>query len=381
MSAMPAATAFQLPAGVSNRDYALLWYLGLQRHILSDSRFAPLIPLFRGDAARMMDFDYVRGMHFSAMRRIARTLNGHILRLTLAAIAEYVEDVLGVPPVAPAPDNGFAARLAGELDSTGHVMLPPITARQVADMRAHFADKPVHAGLYAAEGTLAALDAIGDANIANYPASTVLTCPHVTEIASDPLILSVVSRHLGTVPVILGYTAWWSFAGRAEARDAQLFHLDNADYAFCKLFIQLTDVDLDGGPHAFMPRSHDADHVATLRAAWPEGPKAFDDWFFMTLRKTDAETLHYLGGGPDYITGPAGSCFLANTRGIHKGLLPRQRDRLVCQVVYGVSPSMQPSLMKEGVFPLSRAARLPDVPARLLAAPPGDYVHRLFLVP
>src|SRR5690606_8153413 len=108
--------------------------------------------------------------------------------------------------------------------------------------------------------------------------------------------------------------------------------------------------------------------------------KSFDDWFFMTLRKSDDDTKRYLGGEPNLLTGPAGTCFLADTSGIHKGLLPRARDRLVCQVVYGVSPSMQPSLMKEDIFPLSRRADAPGIPARLVGQAPDDYLHRLFLV-
>jgi len=372
-----APSLLRLPPDLSNRDYCLLWYLGLQRHVLGDPGLRDLHPLFQGDPARMTDLAYVRRLHYAAMCRIAYALDGGLLRRMVGAIDGYVRGALGVPAV---PAAAGAEPYVAALDRAGHTPLPPIDAGRVRDMRRWFEGQPVRPGLYDAEGPLCALAEVGDANIANHPAAVALACPHLAEIAADPLVLDVVARHLGAPPTIVGYTAWWSFAGRAEARDAQLFHLDNADYAFCKLFVQLTDVDMDGGPHAFVPRTHDPDHVGALRAAWPGGAQAFNDWYFLTLRKTDADTRRYLGE-PDYITGPAGSLFLANTRGIHKGLLPTRHDRLVCQVVYGVTPYMQGPLLAEGGFPVSLSA--PDAPAipRRLAAPPGDYLQRLFLAP
>ena len=371
-----AAKTISLSSDLSNRDFCLLWYVGLQRRILTDPALASLHPLFQGDPARMTDLGYVRRLHYAAMCRIAHALDGALLRRMTAAIDSYVQGTLGVRPIAGTPE---AAPYVEVLDRVGYVTLPAIDAGRVRDMHTWFERQRVRPGVYDAEGPLCALSDVGDANIANVPAAAVLACPHLAEIASDPLILDVVARHLGAPPIVIGYTAWWSFAGREAPRDAQLFHLDNADYAFCKLFVQLTDVDMDGGPHAFIPGSHDPDQVGFLRANWPEGEKAFNDWFFLTLRKTDEDARWRLGE-PHYITGPAGTVFLANTRGIHKGLLPTQRDRLVCQVVYGVSPYMQGPLLEEGGFPIRLSAfGAPTVPRSLVQYPPGDYMHRLFL--
>lgn len=372
-----AARALNLPPDLSNRDYSLLWYLGLQRRVLADAGLKALHPLFRGNPAYMTDLNYVRHLHYAAMSRIAHALNGDLLKQMVGAVASYVRDTLGVPASLEAAD---AAPYVERIDRVGHVTLPAIDAARVRDMMTWFERQPVRPGLYDAEAPLCPLSEVGEVNIANYPAAAVLTCPHLAAIASDPLIVEIVTRHLGAPPIIVGYTAWWSFAGRAEARDAQLFHLDNADYAFCKLFVQLTDVDMESGPHVFMPKSHDPVHVSGLRAAWPEGVKAFNDWYFLTLRKSDDDTRRFLGE-PDYITGPAGTVFLANTRGIHKGMLPAKRDRLICQVVYGVTPYMQGPLLEEGHFPMSLSAPgMPAIPRRLIE-PPGDYLHRLFLAP
>jgi len=52
-----------------------------------------------------------------------------------------------------------------------------------------------------------------------------------------------VAHHLGVLPTVLGFTAWWSFAGQDEPQEAQFFHFDLDDYRICKSFLYLTDVD------------------------------------------------------------------------------------------------------------------------------------------
>ena len=130
----------------------------------------------------------------------------------------------------------------------------------------------------------------------------------------------------------------------------------------------LTDVDEDSGPHTFFPRTHDPLHVAALRDRWPGGRREFHVWFFHQLRKTDNETRARLEGSPTLLTGPAGTRLMVNTRGIHKGLAPVARDRLVCQVVYGISPFMQPPRRQVALFPATLGTGLSSPP---VAAPAG----------
>lgn len=104
------------------------------------------------------------------------------------------------------------------------------------------------------------------------------------------------------------------------------------------MFIHLTDVDDGSGPHTYMEGSHDIDTINRIRQDWPDGADKFDAWYFCQLRKSDDEVIRAFGRPPVTLTAPAGSRFVVDTRGIHKGQLPKESDRLICQVLYGVSP-------------------------------------------
>ena len=268
--------------------------------------------------------------------------------------------------------------LTADMDREGFVRLPPLTQATADDMASHFEGSVV---LDDQEFETCSLADARQYHRAHFLTSTVVGCPHLLNIANDPATLALVAHHLGATPTILGMSAWWSFAGWGVACDEQLFHRDLADYQFCKLFVYLTDVDEDGGPHAFYPRTHDPRHVAALRERWPGGRLEFHKWFFHQLRKTDDETRVRLEGSPTLFCGPEGSRLLVNTRGIHKGLAPVSRDRLVCQVVYGVSPYMQPPRRQVTLFPATLGQGFLHHLSPRLLAPPRDYVNRLFVSP
>lgn len=216
----------------------------------------------------------------------------------------------------------------------------------------------------------------GGAQFARYPTATVLGCPHLVDIVTHADIISVIARHLGAIPTIIEYAAWWSFAGRDAAKDSQLFHFDFPDYRYCLLFLYLTDVDADGGPHIIVEATQEFRHIAEARSRWPGGEAEFDEWYFKNIRKSDADVARYVGGEPATLAGPAGSCFLVNTRGLHKGMRPKRSDRLVCEVVFGVTPHLE-----QPFEPLPLAtAEMAHIPDRL-TSPPFDYVNRLFLTP
>mgnify|MGYP003348179796 CR=1 FL=1 len=87
----------------------------------------------------------------------------------------------------------------------------------------------------------------------------------------------------------------------------------------------------------------------------------------MSGRKTTTITL----------TGAAGTRFLVDTGGVHKGRLPETGDRLIVQVLYGVSSNLPYEYFRHGWERQPRAS-LPGVKA------PGDsqaydYANRLFL--
>ena len=352
---------------MSNYETVTKWFVDLQALILAAHEFAPLRALFPVEPARLRDHALASRLHERAIQVIATTYNLEVERLMISAIDRLLRRQLGLGSPVDVEESQVAA-ITRALDKVGHAPLRPVDAPAVADMRAYFETQKVDPGDE---------EAAKDANIAQYPMPAVVGCPHLAAIASDPTTIAAVARHLGALPTVLGFTAWWSFAGRPEPRDAQFFHFDLDDYRFCKLFLYLTDVDADSGPHIYVEGTHRPDFVAQARQTWPGGEADFDAWYFQRLRKSDAEVEQVFKRRPAVHTGPAGTSFLVNTRGIHKGLLPDSADRLVCQVLYGVSPRIQEALEP---LDLGTPATV-HVPDWVVATPPPDYVNRLFLRP
>jgi hypothetical protein len=164
-------------------------------------------------------------------------------------------------------------------------------------------------------------DAPEECHVVQYPQEVILECPYLLELANDPRILALAEKFLGAKPTISNLSFWWSLSGRSKPKAAQLFHRDVDDIKFCKLFVYLTDVDLKTGPHVFVRNSPPVDLCMGLgRYSDAEVKAAFGD---------DAIT---------YFCGPRGAAFLVNTFGVHKGLLPREGNRLLFQVQYSLLP-------------------------------------------
>ncbi|WP_308991779.1 hypothetical protein QLS71_006825 [Mariniflexile litorale] len=143
----------------------------------------------------------------------------------------------------------------------------------------------------------------------------------IFEIANNASVLDIVKDYLGTTPTISNVNAWWSFGGRNKAQEAQNFHRDNDDIKFCKLFIYLTDVTEESGPHIYVRNSVYANKLRKIR-------RLTDDEVEHNFNKNDILTLVY----------PKGHAFLEDTYGIHKGMLPKSENRLLLQIQYSISP-------------------------------------------
>ena len=362
-------------------DHITAWYIGLQEHILSQPHLTPLRQVFPAHPAQLTDIYFGRRMHMKAMGWLAVSLDKNAETLAIGAIDEYVRQRLGVPSCGLVR-NPEVVEAARKLSERGYLAMPSIDEETSAEMRAYFEDEAVYRGNDPIDAELCSKDEARDANFAKYPTKTVLGCPHLIEIATDPMILSVVEQHLGTVPTTLNFVTWWSFAGRSRAEEAQLFHFDLDDSRFVKMFIYLTDVDEHSGPHAYIEGSHDTEVLGAVRREWPGGEGAFNDWYFSTHRKSDEDTHRFFPAKPAYLTGPAGSRFVVNTRGVHKGLLPERHDRLIVQVLYGITPMLPIQILQERWQRLQIGTReCRHVPDWVATTRPFNYVNRLYVEP
>jgi hypothetical protein len=340
------------------------WYRGFQEYILAAPQFAPLRELFPENAEQFADFAVARHSHSNAVQYIRHFLDAAWQPLLLRAIEGFVRERLKLAMPEPSEDD---LTLSERLSYRGYVTLPPLDASAVAEMKGYFEAQQVLAERGEDDRYLAPLAEARVGNIAHYPPATNLACPQMVAQASDPAVLAVVGNYLGAPPMILNYAAWWSFAGVASASGPQLFHRDADDYRFCKLFIYLTDVDENCGPHMYMEGTHELEKIPRVRMNAP--PKG--------NRMSDEEVIAEHRQRPVTLTGKAGTRFLVDTGGIHKGKLPETADRLIAQVLYGVSPNLPYEYLNAGWEERSRNGLLGVKPAGESAL--YDYANRLFL--
>lgn len=312
------------------------WQIGFHRFLLSFEPAAQLADFLGGQEALSLSKKDLHDLHFKAIGYLHQTLNGEARRKFVAAIDAYAT-TLGAQSVEEGND---VKRLASQFDEDGFVSLRPIQVNKIDQVRDRLEDCPLTSWSGEISGT--SEDLRGKANLGLVSKEDILKIPAIRELAFDAEVLSIVRRHLGAPPLLLDISAWKSFAAPERAKDAQLFHYDLDDYRFCKLFIYLTDVEEDGGPHVYAPGTHRPEEIDKARPG-PQDPArvVFDEWYFKTLRKSDEDVRRWFQNNPIPLTGSRGTRFLANTEGLHKGEPPMRSDRWILQFEYGVSAFTQ----------------------------------------
>ncbi|HMV50259.1 MAG TPA: hypothetical protein PLD20_26800 [Blastocatellia bacterium] len=84
-----------------------------------------------------------------------------------------------------------------------------------------------------------------------------LHCEAIKQIAHDPKVIEVAERYLGAEPILYQTSLYWSSPtadGKLERQPR--FHYDIGDYRAVYLFIYLTDVDEQSGPHLIIEGTH-----------------------------------------------------------------------------------------------------------------------------
>jgi phytanoyl-CoA dioxygenase PhyH len=190
-------------------------------------------------------------------------------------------------------------------------------------------------------------------HVAFFPNETVIHAPHALEIANNPDVLGIVSGFLGAKPTISLLTAWWSMPSYNGAEEGERFHRDVDDIRFVKLFCYLTDVDEVSGPHMFVPGSQNVNKLTAIR------------------RYEDEEVAEAFGKDSlNVFTGKAGTTFLENTFGFHRGVPPSRTPRLLFQVLYTLRPSIY--------GPEAPVGRIGEAG---IAADLDPFINRVYLAP
>lgn len=259
-----------------------------------------------------------------------------------ATVNEFVER---------APDTGNVTSAVSSLTSQGCCRIDELLTRaQSAAVVGYFDGRPCYNGHTAFEGDKVArrIGAGAEAfHYGSYSTTDIVRAPHLVEAANHPELLASVEGYLGCTPTLYSLNAWWSFPGKSEAAPvAQSFHRDRDDARFCTLFVYLTDVDRESDPNVYLRRTHRRNLIEQRLAAVPEiistlGPSdrrllADGTLFGSEGYGTDRLIEQIFADQIEANTGPAGTAFLADTYGYHKGAPPKSGRRLMFWARYGM---------------------------------------------
>jgi hypothetical protein len=157
-----------------------------------------------------------------------------------------------------------------------------------------------------------------NAHVVHHYPEDVLRAPHLLQLANRPDILDAAAGFLGCKPSIGYMTAWWSFPTGSGPQHAEYFHRDLDDWRFVKLFVYLTPVAAQNGPHVYVKGSASSNRLVQKR------------------RYADGEVQRHFPHDRLTVMGSAGDAFLEDTFGMHKGQPVAHGYRLIFQVVYSM---------------------------------------------
>lgn len=152
----------------------------------------------------------------------------------------------------------------------------------------------------------------------------------IQDLISRPAILSLITEYFGGTPYLSACVGWWStsnqIASDSARENAQMFHFDMDRIKWLKLFLYVNDVSQQNGPHVFVKGSHRRGRQ----------PKAIRRKGYQRIRDEEIASF-YSTEKIKSIVGQAGTAFLADTRGYHKGLTPVKGERLALVIEFSAS--------------------------------------------
>jgi hypothetical protein len=185
----------------------------------------------------------------------------------------------------------------------------------------------------------------------SYDLATILKAPGISQILADPAVIGLIGGYFGCLPTVSSVNLFWSFtSGDGKPKGPQLFHRDVDDFKTCTLFINLTDTSQDEGAHCYIEKSHTYAHLKKIfddkkNDTLPADLNPFDrrllpeDFFQLPLNGYGFDKLyaHFFTPQMKYLYGARGTVIVTDNYGIHRGIPPLQKDRLILWVSYALT--------------------------------------------
>lgn len=255
-------------------------------------------------------------------------LNSLVALLRPAAKAAPASGVLGNL------DAAAVEQTASELRERGYKLFPgQLDAATVDRLVAFAVSEPCNprakdAETSAAKGPAVYPRSAPAAVVYDFGPESLINNPDIQNLMADPSLVAVAQSYIGAAPVLDEVNMWWTTSGspKADSAAAQLFHFDMDRIRWLKVFIYLTDVTDENGPHSFVAGSHRTGGIpnSLLQKGY--------------ARLTDEEVRNAFGADAiKSFTGPKGTILLEDTRGLHKGSPARSGDRLMLEMEFSTS--------------------------------------------
>lgn len=255
-------------------------------------------------------------------------------------VSQFLADE--IEKVVPKKQYPYEQGRYDELTREGIITLDDcaLTKKQIEDINSYFSKKKVFNSwvyIYSNKIPYEVEVLRRESPIGSYRSDDTINAPHLLDLALNPKILGIVEKYLGCTPTIYSMNSWRYFPGHPIA-GPQNFHRDIDDYKFLALFVFLSDVKGGdaGGQFQHIRRTHDEAEVAKMLSG---NTLAANEFFPPKLKNHGYQNSDfYRKIFSDHIvdfSGRAGSVFLADTFGLHRGVPPQFDDRFVCWIRYG----------------------------------------------
>lgn len=324
--------------------------------------------------AELRGYRWLRTLVRQSVKSIPARMRDDLTDASSAAVADVLRECQ-VPtfPTLPESEEALCQERAAELREKGFTRLGRLfTEEQLAEIREHLEPLWVYKGTCAnvhPSETAYTLDNVpDDIPQVTYRLDELFHAPHLLEVINKTELLRTCQYYLGVMPTYYMAELYWSFPDRGIILGSRI-HRDWENLADLTLYVYIEDTDSTNGPHQYVRGSHRLATCSKAVDAYNEkgGDMDVSELYFdaETEDGPGDEVLEELFGDDiEQIEGPAGTGFLADSRGFHRARALEKGRRGIFRIRIGFYDTgatfhTTPEPLNPAQFP----GRIPDHPA------------------